>query len=321
MKRFAAVVIGRNEAANLSRCLASVAGHAMPVVYVDSGSEDGSPMIARAADADVVELDRSAPFGVARSRNAGMHRVRQLDPDIELVQFVDGDSEMVATWFERAVEVLSTRSAVAIVCGRLPERHPHASLWHRLYALEWDPRLTDPAACGGMALVRVAALQAVGGFDASLVGFEDTELCVRVRQAGWHIVRLDVDMAIHDAGRVRLADWCARGVRTGFAYAQTAALHGSGPEAYGRRPCRSNWFWGVILPGLAMSAALLNSLAGAIASAAYPAFGARIYRRLRRLQFGRADAALYAAACVLSKFPQAVGQVAFHLRRWQTGPP
>ena len=321
MKRLAAVVIGRNEAPSLARCLASIAGHAVPIVYVDSGSDDASVQTARAARVDVVELDRSRPFGVARSRNTGMSRVLQRAPDTAFVQFVDGDSEMVATWFERAGGHLQMRSTVAIVFGQLRERHPTASLFHRLYAIEWDPRLNDPEACGGMALMRVAALQQVGGFDTSLVGFEDAELCLRLRRAGWQIVRLDNDMAIHDAGAVRFADWWARGVRTGFAYAQEAALHGRGPEGVALRSCRSNWFWGVILPGLALSAALLNGLAGAIVCAAYPAFGVRIYRSVRRRGLRRADAALYATACVLSKFPQAVGQVRFHLRRSPSAQP
>jgi len=37
-----AVVIGRNEGARLVRCLDALAGQASPVVYVDSGSTDGS---------------------------------------------------------------------------------------------------------------------------------------------------------------------------------------------------------------------------------------------------------------------------------------
>src|SRR5439155_19636782 len=115
--------------------------------------------------------DRSIPFGVARSRNAGVSRVAQLAPDTAFVQFVDGDSEMVATWFGRAMECLQDRPTVAVVFGRLRERSPNASLFHRLYAIEWDPRLNDAEECGGMSLIRMAALQQVGSFNPSLVGF------------------------------------------------------------------------------------------------------------------------------------------------------
>lgn len=42
------VVIGRNEGSRLERCLASLAGAADQVVYVDSGSTDGSVQMAQA---------------------------------------------------------------------------------------------------------------------------------------------------------------------------------------------------------------------------------------------------------------------------------
>ena len=55
----------------LKRCLASLATGG-PVVYVDSGSTDGSDAVrARESGADVIELDMSIPFTAARARNAG----------------------------------------------------------------------------------------------------------------------------------------------------------------------------------------------------------------------------------------------------------
>ncbi|MGL4321582.1 MAG: glycosyltransferase family 2 protein, partial [Paracoccaceae bacterium] len=52
-----AVIIGRNEGARLVACLASVAPHVRRMVYVDSGSTDGSVAAATAAGAQVVALD------------------------------------------------------------------------------------------------------------------------------------------------------------------------------------------------------------------------------------------------------------------------
>ena len=62
------VIIGRNEGARLIRCLASVGEADGPVVYVDSGSTDGSQKAARQAGADVVDLDLSHPFTAARAQ-------------------------------------------------------------------------------------------------------------------------------------------------------------------------------------------------------------------------------------------------------------
>jgi glycosyltransferase involved in cell wall biosynthesis len=92
------VAIGRNEGERLKRCLASISDCARAVVYVDSGSTDGSAQAARELGAVVVELDLSIPFTAARARNEGVARLLELYPQIEFVQFVDGVFEIVPGW-------------------------------------------------------------------------------------------------------------------------------------------------------------------------------------------------------------------------------
>src|SRR5262245_59959307 len=87
------VVIGRNEGKRLRRCLRSLRAAEM-VIYVDSGSTDGSPEWVRAQRAEVVALDMTTPFTAARARNAGWRRLREMAPYCRYVQFVDGDCEM-----------------------------------------------------------------------------------------------------------------------------------------------------------------------------------------------------------------------------------
>src|SRR4051794_8770427 len=96
------VVIGRNEGERLRRCLLSLDGGV--VVYVDSGSADGSVALARSLGAEVVELDLATPFTAARARNAGVERLLVLDPALEFVQFLDGDCELRPGWLARARE-------------------------------------------------------------------------------------------------------------------------------------------------------------------------------------------------------------------------
>ena len=55
--RIGIVAIGRNEGERLRKCLASAIGRAQTVVYVDSGSTDGSAQVAREMGAAVVDLD------------------------------------------------------------------------------------------------------------------------------------------------------------------------------------------------------------------------------------------------------------------------
>jgi hypothetical protein len=65
---FGAVVIGRNEGERLKRCLESVIRAANVVVYVDSGSSDGSVAFARGVGVTVVSLDMGRPFTAARAQ-------------------------------------------------------------------------------------------------------------------------------------------------------------------------------------------------------------------------------------------------------------
>ena len=72
------VVIGRNEGERLKQCLRS-ASDAAAVVYVDSGSVDGSVKWARDQQIEVVDLDMSLPFTAGRARNAGFERLKEAD--------------------------------------------------------------------------------------------------------------------------------------------------------------------------------------------------------------------------------------------------
>ena len=74
------VVIGRNEGERLKRCLASLATDSTCIVYVDSGSSDGSVDHARKSGVDVVELDLSIPFTAARARKHLLAHVVSLQP-------------------------------------------------------------------------------------------------------------------------------------------------------------------------------------------------------------------------------------------------
>ena len=83
-----AVVIGRNEGDRLHRCLRSMAGKVERIVYVDSGSTDGSLEMAREQGAEIIELDLTKPFTAARARNAGIAALLKTGPKPNYIQFV-----------------------------------------------------------------------------------------------------------------------------------------------------------------------------------------------------------------------------------------
>lgn len=313
-----AVAIGRNEGQRLIDCLGSLIGRVGHVVYVDSGSTDGSVEAATRLGALVVTLPAGEPFTAARARNAGWRRLLELDPALRYVQFVDGDCLVVDGWIEEARAALEADPALAVVCGRRRERFPEASLYNRLVDLEWDTPVGPAAACGGDAMMRAEALRQVGGFDPSLIAGEEPDLCFRLRAEGRTIERLDAEMTRHDAAMDRFGQWWRRNVRAGHACAEGAARHGRSPERYNVRQSRSNWFWGLVVPSLAVGLAwptrgLSLLLLGGLGLIAY-----RAARHRRRRGAEPRLARLDGLACALSKFPQAIGQLAF-LRGRLTG--
>lgn len=231
MSDLGVVAIGRNEGERLRCCLNSVVRYGLPVVYVDSRSTDNSVELARSMGVEVVELDLSLPFTAARARNTGFEWLLQLDPDIKFVQFVDGDCEVVRGWLDRARVELNTRPDIAIVYGRRRERHRNETVYNRLADLEWDMPIGEVKACGGDAMVLTDAFRRVGGYNPSIIAAEDDELCLRIRREGWKILRMDVDMTIHDMAMSRFGQWWKRAVRCGHAYAEGSARYGRAPSA------------------------------------------------------------------------------------------
>lgn len=211
-----AVAIARNEGERLKCCLRSLVGQCEVVVYVDSGSTDGSVAFARSLGVEVVELDLSKPFSMARARNAGFARLRELRPGLARVQFVDGDCEVVAGWLATASAWLDAHPETVAVCGRRRERYPEKSVYNRLCNLEWNTPVGPAKSCGGDVLMRADALAKSGGYNESLIAGEEPELCLRLRAAGGQIDRIDAEMTRHDAAILRFGSWWKRTVRGGY---------------------------------------------------------------------------------------------------------
>lgn len=246
------VIIGRNEGQRLLRCLASVKARAKSVVYVDSGSDDGSQNAAVNLGAELVVLDPNTAFTAAKARNVGFSALMRKSDPPKYVQFIDGDCELQPGWIDTAFTFLENHKDIAVVCGRRKERFPEASIYNRLIDQEWDTSIGEALSCGGDALMRTDALHGVSGFNPDLIAGEEPELCVRLRAKGWKIWRLDAEMTLHDAELLRLSQWWKRNKRAGFAFAEGAAMHGRTPERHGVRETTSALVWGLALPALAV---------------------------------------------------------------------
>jgi GT2 family glycosyltransferase len=313
--RLAIVVIGRNEGDRLKACLNAAAVGGRTVVYVDSGSTDGSAEFALRAGFQVVELEPDPPFSAARARNEGFAQAMRADPETTFVQFVDGDCTLVNGWVDHGLAILDQRPDVAIVCGHVREIHPRASMYNRLFDLEWRQQHGLIDACGGIFMVRPAVFRAVGGFRSDVIAAEDNEFCVRVRRAGSKILLLDTAMVWHDAAMHSFAEWWRRARRTGHAYAQVAAIHGNSKERYFVRECRRVWVWGLAIPLVALVAALCTRGWSLLLLAAYPLHFAWICASGRRRGWSAGDAFVYSLFTIIGKFPALAGMLAYYSRR------
>jgi GT2 family glycosyltransferase len=319
MTNLGVVAIGRNEGDRLRRCLSSVMGGAgCVVVYVDSNSTDGSVAMARQTGAEVVELDMSIPFSAARARNEGFERLMRVAPDVKLVQFVDGDCEVTAGWLDAARSALESRPELAVVCGRRRERHPDNSIYNRLADIEWNTPVGDVKSCGGDAMMRVEAFRQVGGYNPAVIAGEEPEMCVRLRQRGWKIARLDAEMTIHDADMTRFVQFWKRMVRGGHAYAEGAWMHGRPPERHRVKQVRGIVIWGIAIPlAIVVLLALATvfwrcSFLALALLMVYPIQIARIAMRDgKRRHLPPRDAWAYAASVTIGKFALAIGAMKF----------
>lgn len=309
------VIIGRNEGERLKNCLISLQPYNLSIIYVDSGSTDGSVELACSFSTNVVELDLSVPFTVARAKNIGFETLLSLYPHLEYVQFLDGDSQIVPDWLDQAKLYLEKHPEIAVVCGRRREKYPEQSIYNFICDLEGDTPIGETNACGGDAMISVKALQEIGGYNPELIVGEEAEMCIRLRQKGWKIWRLAAEMTLHDAQMTHFSQWWKRHERVGYAYANGATLHGRAPEFHWVKEDKSSWFWGLVLPVIIILGAPLTEGITLLFLSAYPFWVYKIARSQQKMGRQEPAATIYAFFCVLSKFPQAQGQLQFYLQR------
>lgn len=301
------VAIGRNEGERLMGCLASIPP-GLPIAYVDSGSTDGSVAAARKAGALVVALDMARPFTAARARDEGWRALMAAHPDLEYVQFVDGDCGIEPGWIATAATYLAGRPQAGVVFGRRRERYPDASLYNALCDREWNVTEGEKEACGGDSLMRVEAYRAAGGFDAEMTAHEEPELSARIRRCGYGIYCIAAPMTLHDAAIYRFRQWWRRNVRAGYGYAQAFARHAGNTRNPAYTLVRSALAWGLAGPMIVIVAVGVLGPKGALLLLVYPL---QILRNLwRERSLGRLARAASVLA-LLSKFAETGGMLLY----------
>lgn len=309
------VVIGRNEGARLVRCLQAVgrvdqAACRLELIYVDSDSTDGSPQRAAELGAQVVLVKPERP-SAALGRNAGW-RVAQG----EFVLFLDGDTELHPDFLNQALRAMAD-DGLAIVWGHRRESNPSQSWYLRVLDLDWVYPPGETEFCGGDALMRRRVLQAVEGFDETLIAGEEPEMCRRIRGQGARILHLDVPMTLHDLAITTWGAYWRRAFRAGHAYAEVAARFRGTPDALWARDSRRNLLHagamlGALLGALVLGWALPAPWGGAVMAAWLAGSLLLLWRTARRCAWKTPEVGTrwaYAVHSHLQQIPIAWGQL------------
>jgi GT2 family glycosyltransferase len=213
---WAAVVINWNGAADLPACLAALADQAWPpseVLVVDNASTDASLAVLRrlAERGDCRVLASPTNLGFAGGANAGIRATGG-----ELVATLNPDVTLRPDWSRHLRDAFAADARLGAAGGKLlyPDgvtiQHAGGRLERPLLMGvhigrgEPDRGQHDAPAdaeflTGGALMLRRAALAAVGLFDEGFFPayYEDVDLCLRLRQAGWAVRYVPAATGLH----------------------------------------------------------------------------------------------------------------------------
>jgi GT2 family glycosyltransferase len=185
--------------------LAQTAG--CEVIVVDNGSDDGTADVVQAAWPEAVLVRTPENLGFGRAVNLGASHATG-----DVVVVVNNDAVPAPDFVERLLEPFAD-PAVGMVAGVLtqrprPDRVDSAGVELDVTVGSWDLGWDAPVAtlgarrpagpCGGAAAYRRTAWDDAGGFEPALFAYwEDVDLALRLRRAGWRSAFAPRAVALH----------------------------------------------------------------------------------------------------------------------------
>lgn len=196
-----AVIIGRNEEQFIAKSIRSVLA-AQPllagieVIFVDSASTDRSVEIASEFPIRILQLRREWPLCVAAGRYIGY-----VHSHGDYILFLDGDAEVDKDWLAEAIAFMDKRFEYGAIAGVLDEvyitlENVHVGGEVNVFRQNLAKPFIECKTLGGIALYRRTALEKSGTVNPHLPTAEDHELCLRLRNAGYKLVKLPSRMAV-----------------------------------------------------------------------------------------------------------------------------
>jgi glycosyltransferase involved in cell wall biosynthesis len=254
------IIKALNEERHIAACIeaalreaASVGGE---VVLVDSLSTDRTVEIASRYPIRIVQFANIEDRGCGAAVQLGYQHAEG-----EFIYVLDGDMILKPDFLGLALAVLRADTALAGVGGRLADTsvltasdHKRAQTASRLRAP------LDVEELGGGGLYRQAAIEAVGYLAHRwLPAFEEAELGMRLRAAGWRLRRLPDTAVTHNGHAESDLGMMRRLWRNRRAHAGGMLLRAALGTAWWKAACRKQWhvLLTFVLHGLALATGLL----------------------------------------------------------------
>ena len=215
--RAVVVIPTLNACEPLARAVASLEAQTVPVqvIVVDNASSDGTLEMLATRFPRVHVVRNTENLGFGRAINRGARAAAAQDADALVL--VNNDAvckpEFVAELLRPFADPAVGMVAGVLLQSTAPELIDSAGieldrtlgswdyLWNRpLHELAGARHPVGP--CGGAAAYRLSAFLELGGFDETLFAYwEDVDLALRFRQAGWSCVLAPAARALHEHGQ------------------------------------------------------------------------------------------------------------------------
>ncbi len=212
MLKISVQVLNYNGKHHLRECYESLAHQTytdVAVILVDNGSNDDSVRFTKENFPWVETIAFAKNLGFAKAYNEAMKKAAT-----DYVALLNNDTRVEERWLEELVKVMEEDERIIAVGSKMllydnPSLLNHAGAKITPIGGGYDVGLFKSellrinkrkvgAVCGGAMLVRKNLFLRIGGFDESFFAyFEDTDWCLRVKQAGWNIYFTPSAQIIH----------------------------------------------------------------------------------------------------------------------------
>jgi glycosyltransferase involved in cell wall biosynthesis len=215
----AVLIITRNRALPLQKCLSSLAGQttkADEIVVVDNGSSDGTAAVITAFEASLpIKRVYERPPSIPRCRNIAL---RMATTDLAI--FLDDDCVPDHAWINEALKAAATNTTASVIQGRIEPiatrlvgkavAFNNAVYHHHYYPSGAENNKDLRYMATANLLFRMKALQGIPKwFDESLSRSSDREFGARLRQANHRILFCPRMVVTHDYDNRSLFSACA----------------------------------------------------------------------------------------------------------------